>query len=79
MMQLTLYTKESCSLCDKLKSQLETHQERFPHQLREVDITQDDVLFEKYRFTIPVLQSGDSKIEAPIDEQKLEAFLEGLA
>ena len=74
-MEITLYTKDGCTLCDKLKDQLALIQDQFPHQLAEVDITTDDSLFQKYRYTIPVLRMGDNEIAAPIDDVKLKAFL----
>ena len=75
MLQLTLYTKENCSLCDKLKLELEAYQDQYPYQLHEVDITKDEALFEKYRFIIPVLKSNNDEISAPIDINKLVQFL----
>lgn len=66
MKKLILYTKDGCSLCDKVKDKLADLAGEFPHQLEEVDITKDEVLFEKYRFSIPVLQSEEDVIQAPI-------------
>ncbi len=74
-MEITLYTKDGCTLCDKLKDQLALIQAQYPHQLAEVDITKDEALFQKYRYTIPVLKSGNQEISAPIDKSKLVQFL----
>lgn len=77
MKKVTLYTKENCSLCDKVKTQLDALQASYPHQLELVDITQDSGLFEKYRYAIPVLKKGDQVLQAPIEPENLPEFLAG--
>lgn len=52
-----LFTKEGCTLCDKVKDVLGSVRDSYPHSLDQVDIT-DDVhrdWFEKYKYDIPVL------------------------
>lgn len=52
-----LFTKEGCTLCDKVKDVLESLKEDQPHSLYAVDITDDDKQewFSKYKWDIPVL------------------------
>jgi thiol-disulfide isomerase/thioredoxin len=55
---VTLFTKEGCTLCDKVQSVLEATSEKYPHSLVAVDITDSeyrDEWFERYKFDIPVL------------------------
>ena len=55
--KVTLFTKEGCTLCDKVKDVLSQVREMHPHSLSQVDIT-DDVhtdWFDKYKYDIPVL------------------------
>ena len=75
MLQITLFTKDPCPLCDDVKVLLDTLAGTYPHQLSEVDITQDRDLNARYRFSIPVLQIGESQIKAPISLVELNRFL----
>lgn len=75
-LQVTLYTKDGCSLCDKVKAQLALLQTTQPHQLKEVDITQDEALFAQYKHAIPVVLIGESTLKAPILAVDLEAALQ---
>jgi len=75
MLQIDLFTKDPCPLCDDVKELLETLAGTYPHQLREIDITQDQALNGRYRFQIPVLQIGESQLKAPISLLDLTRFL----
>ncbi|MFT5195504.1 MAG: glutaredoxin [Candidatus Promineifilaceae bacterium] len=75
MLQIDLFTKEPCPLCDEVKSLLETLEGTYPHQLTEIDITLDKELNARYRFQIPVLQIGNSQLKAPINLLDLSRFL----
>mmetsp|Transcript_35187 Transcript_35187/g.38924 ORF Transcript_35187/g.38924 Transcript_35187/m.38924 type:complete len:184 (-) Transcript_35187:70-621(-) len=52
-----LYTKEGCTLCDKVSDVLKSLREDHPHSLEAVDITDEDKteIFAKYKWDIPVL------------------------
>lgn len=56
-----LFTKEGCTLCDKVKDVLTTLQDELPHSLDAVDITDEENEFwhEKYKYDIPVLHVGE--------------------
>ncbi len=58
---IKLFTKEGCTLCDKVKDVLSEIRNDYPHSLYAVDITDDDkqVWFEKYKYDIPVLHMDD--------------------
>lgn len=75
MITVTLFTKPGCGLCDEVKAELDSLQLLFPHQLSEVDITQDSELFDKYRYTIPVVKVGDVELMAPITAVQLQQTL----
>jgi glutaredoxin len=79
MLSVTLYTKAGCGLCDEVKDVLDGLQASQPHQLTEVDITQDTALFEKYRFTIPVVQVGSQVLSAPITAVQLQQALKSVS
>ncbi len=54
MLEITLYTKENCSLCLKAKRVLHDLHRRCPFRLVEVDITTQEELYERYKHDIPV-------------------------
>jgi thiol-disulfide isomerase/thioredoxin len=56
-----LFTKEGCTLCDKVKEVLVEMRDEYPHSLEQVDITDDgnEDWFSKYKYDIPVLHMGD--------------------
>lgn len=75
MLQVTLYTKDRCGLCVEAKAMLRRLASRYPHALREVDITQEPELFARYHLIIPVVEIGAVRLHAPLDAQALEAAL----
>lgn len=75
MLNVTLFTKKDCKLCDEVKADLQALQSQFPHRLVEVDIESDGALKEKYGKIIPVVEVGPYKAEAPISRQKLQVIL----
>ena len=52
-----LYTKEGCTLCDKVSDVLKEIRDTHPHSLQAVDITDDDnkEWWNRYKYDIPVL------------------------
>jgi len=55
MLIFTLYSKADCSLCDKAKDALAQFRRECVFDLIVSDIAADPVLFEKYKYDIPVL------------------------
>ena len=54
---VTLFTKEGCTLCDKVKDVLVDLRESHDHSLSQIDITDEahSEWFDKYKYDIPVL------------------------
>jgi uncharacterized membrane protein len=75
MLNVTLYTRKDCKLCDDVKADLVELQSRYPHRLVEVDIESDHALLAKYMHAIPVVEVGPYRLEAPIARQKLQMTL----
>ena len=71
MVNVTLYTREDCHLCDEIKVDLESLQEKYPHRLIEIDIESDPALYTEYSETIPVIEVGPYLLKAPIKKQDL--------
>ncbi len=61
--QVTMYSKDNCSLCTKAKQVIEELSEEFPLDLNEVDIYKDDELLEKYQIMIPVIEIDGNEVE----------------
>lgn len=59
--KIQLFTKEGCTLCDKVKDTLSTIKTDYPHSLYAIDITDKDKLtwFHKYKYDIPVLHMNN--------------------
>jgi hypothetical protein len=57
---VTLFTKEECTLCDKVKDVLEQVRAERPHALYSVDIAdpRNAPWWDKYKYDIPVLHVG---------------------
>ncbi len=52
---VVIYSKSGCCLCDKAKAILLKVQTEIPFTLQEIDISQNQALFEKYQYVIPVV------------------------
>jgi uncharacterized membrane protein len=72
MLNVTLYTRKDCKLCDEVKTELAGLQAQYPHRLVEVDINSDTTLVAKYGHIIPVVEVGPYTLQAPITSQKLK-------
>ena len=62
MTQLTLLTRMGCHLCDVMKSVVARASERRPLELREVDVSTNRELEQRFGHEIPVLLSGETVI-----------------
>lgn len=75
MLNVTLYMRKDCHLCEQVKADLESLQAAYPHRLIEVDIDTDPVLQTKFFDIIPVVEVGPYKLQAPITRQSLQMTL----
>jgi len=60
-LEVTLYTRPGCHLCEEAKAVVEPLLAEFGAKLREVNIEGDAVLTERYGWDIPVLFLGSRK------------------
>jgi hypothetical protein len=81
---LILYSTDGCHLCEEAEALLraqQAHNKDLGWQV--VDIANDDVLFDRYGWLIPVLRKADavttdtaaSELRWPFDAQALSEFL----
>jgi glutaredoxin len=60
-MEVTLYTRPGCHLCEDARAVMEPLMVEFGATLREVNIDQDGELAERYGWDIPVIFVGKHK------------------
>jgi len=87
---VTLYAKAGCHLCDEARAYLEdaladlSQNSAAPDalerlDLRETDIRTDPVLFERYRYRIPVITvDGAERLEGRITDDAVRELLRSL-
>ena len=75
MIEVTLFSRKDCQLCDEIRSDLQALANEIPHLLIEIDIDSDPKLLKKYHLEIPVVVAGPYSIKAPISRQDLEITL----
>ena len=77
MVQVLLYTKPGCCLCDEVKATIERLRKQHPFELREVNILDDRRLFEEFKEQIPVVFiNGRKAFKFHLDDKE---FLKRLA
>ena len=74
-MDVVLYSRPACGLCDRARAVLETQRARTPFDLREIDISGDDDLELEFGMRIPVvLVDGRERFEVEVDPADLAAL-----
>lgn len=75
-MDVVLYTKPGCGLCDEARSLLEELAATTAFDLREIDIRVDPAIFDRYRYRIPIIMiDGREVLEGRIAAADLTAAL----
>ena len=74
-LEVTLYTRQNCKLCDQAEKDFEEIQSDIPHKLVIVDIDLDPNLVAVYGHRAPVVSVGPFTLEAPFDQRKLRMTL----
>lgn len=75
MIEVTLYMRKDCHLCELAQQYLEELQLSLPHKLITIDIDTDARLKKIYGFNVPVVIVGPYKLTAPIEKRDLEISL----
>ena len=75
MLNVTLFTRKNCSLCDEVEAELMKLQEKYPHKLAVIDVDSDPVLTSKYGGSVPVVEVGPYSLKAPITPQSLQVTI----
>jgi glutaredoxin len=76
MTEVVLYGKPGCCLCDEARAVVERVRAERPFDLREVDVSLDPVLNNRYGERIPVLVvDGAEAFEYHVDPAELSGLL----
>ncbi len=75
MIEVTLYSRKDCHLCDQALEDLAAIKESVPHHLIVIDIDTNPKLKKLYDKEVPVIEVGPFKLKAPISRQDLEITL----
>lgn len=77
-MQVTLYSRPGCHLCDVARATLEAQRARTPFELVEIDIETDERLELDYGIRIPVVEiDGVETFEVEVDPAELARLVGG--
>jgi glutaredoxin len=74
MLHVTLYSKAGCHLCDEAREHLEDAASAHDAVvIDEIDIRRDTLLFERYRYRIPVIVvNGVERLEGRIEAADIQ-------
>lgn len=77
-MQVTLFSRPGCHLCDVARGVIWAERDRTAFDLVEVDVSTQDALELKYGIRIPVvLIDGEEAFEIEVDAERFRAFVNG--
>ncbi len=79
-MQVLVYTKPNCPLCDEALERLDAARARWPIALEVRSIYEDEALFRRYRYEVPVvLVGGIERLTLRFTDEMLHAALSAAA
>lgn len=73
---VVFYTKPGCHLCEDTEELLDLLSARHQLAVQAIDITRDAEVYSRYWSKIPVVQIGDTMLQAPIDRRSLQAAVD---
>lgn len=71
MIQVKLYSRNDCHLCEDVIDDLLSLEGEFPHRIEEIDIDKTSKFQRKYASKIPVIEIGPYTLKAPITREEL--------
>ena len=75
MIDVTLYTRTDCHLCEQVQQDLESLQSEYPHRLKLIDVDSTPELQRAYGFNVPVVEIQPYTLKAPITLEELKMTL----
>lgn len=80
MLEVRLYSKPECPLCDAVQRDLADLATEFPHHITVLNILDEPDLFERFRYLIPVVEvNGRALLYPPHDWLSLRNELSAVA
>jgi hypothetical protein len=77
MIEVVLYGKAGCHLCEEARAEVESVRARHPFSLTEVDVSLDPVLHARYGERIPVVVvAGKEAFEFHVDAEELANLID---
>ncbi len=77
-LNVQMYTKEGCHLCDVARSIILRVLEEIPFEFQEIDIESSNDLYERFKEEIPVVfVNGERVFTYRVHEEKLRRILKG--
>ncbi|HEV2351951.1 MAG TPA: glutaredoxin family protein [Terriglobia bacterium] len=71
MVEIVVYSKPECCLCDEVKAQLARLRKTIPFDWREVNILEDSEAFEQFKEEVPVVFiNGRKAFKFHLDEKE---------
>jgi glutaredoxin len=75
-MRVEIYSKPDCHLCDEAKRVLTEVRAHLPFELVEINIESDPVLYQRFRYDIPVVfVDGEKAFKHRLDRSAVERRL----
>jgi uncharacterized membrane protein/glutaredoxin len=71
MIEVTLYSRADCHLCEQVQETLEELNREIPHKLSIIDVDSRSDLQKQYGFNVPVVKVGPYTLRAPIERSDL--------
>jgi uncharacterized membrane protein len=71
MIEVTLYSRADCHLCEQVQQYLEELNREIPHKLSVIDVDSRTDLQKQYGFNVPVVKVGPYTLKAPIERSDL--------
>lgn len=75
MLNVTLYSRPGCHLCEQAEADLAALQQELPHKLTVMDIDSDVSLRNLFALEIPVVEAGPFRLKAPFTLAELRMTL----
>jgi len=75
MINVTVYIRNDCHLCDQVIKDLQELQNKIPHNVILMDIENDSSLKELFDMDIPVVETGPYRLKYPFSKKELEMTL----
>ena len=75
MIEVTLYSREDCHLCEQARTDLDALKAEIPFTLKIVDVDQDEKLKDEYDRILPIVEVGPYRLKAPFSRDELRVTL----